>query len=227
MARIAIIPARSGSKGYKDKNIALLNDKPLLAYTIEAALKSDLFDLVHVSTDSEQYAEIARAYGADVSFLREKDLAQDKSNSWSVLKFVITQFKNLGLEYEELVLLQPTSPLRDKNDILQAHKLMKEKNSRAVVSVCEVDHPPVWMNSLPKDLSMANFIKEEYANLARQDIEKYYRLNGAIYWMTTELLFSGEDIFKNSYALVMSPEHSVDIDNKIDFLLAEALLKNK
>ncbi len=227
MTRLAIIPARSGSKGYKDKNIKPLLGKPMINYTIEAALKSKLFDLVHVSTDSEIYADIAKEAGADVSFLRPQFLSEDASDTWSVLRFVINEFNKLGKSFDEIVLLQATSPLRNEDDIKRAGCLFDKKAADAVVSVCEVDHPPVWSNTLPKDLSMAEFIKKEYADLGRQDIDTYYRLNGAIYWMKTELLMSEEDIFSHAYAYIMSKEDSVDIDTEIDFVIAEALLKNK
>jgi len=112
MKQIAVIPARSGSKGLKDKNIKVLNGKPMMAYTIEAALNSKLFDCVHVSTDSAQYASIAKQYGADVPFLRDKELADSKASTWDALRDVIQKYKEAGREFDAVTLLQPTSPLR-------------------------------------------------------------------------------------------------------------------
>ena len=114
MKSIAIIPARSGSKGLIDKNIRLLCGKPMLAYSIEAAEKSEIFDVVHVSTDSEQYAEIAKNYGADVPFLRGEELSNDTANTWDVVRYVLKKYKELGKYFDVVMVLQPTSPLRTK-----------------------------------------------------------------------------------------------------------------
>lgn len=105
MKNLAIIPARSGSKRLKDKNIKLLNGKPLLAYTIESARESGLFDEIMVSTDSEKYAEIARQWGANVPFLRSYELSNDTASSWDVVKDVIIRYKNLGFEFDTVALL--------------------------------------------------------------------------------------------------------------------------
>lgn len=120
MRAIAIIPARSGSKGLKDKNIKELNGKPMMAYTIEAANSCGIFDCVHVSTDSEKYANIARKYGADVPFLRGDELSGDNSSSWNFVRYVLFMYSKLGIEYDLFSLLQPTSPLRTAEDINNA-----------------------------------------------------------------------------------------------------------
>ena len=117
MKNIAIIPARSGSKGVRDKNIRNLCGKPLMAYTIEAALESGEFDEVMVSTDSEHYAEIARKYGASVPFLRSAKTASDSASSWDMVDEVLNCYAMLGKSFDTFCLLQPTSPLRDKKDI--------------------------------------------------------------------------------------------------------------
>ena len=117
MRNIAIIPARSGSKGLKDKNIKELSGKPLMAYTIEAALESGIFDCVHVLTDSEKYAEIGRQFGADVSFLRDAKLAGNKSSTWDALRYVVQEYRKRGKEFELVTLLQPTFPMRNARNI--------------------------------------------------------------------------------------------------------------
>ena len=137
MSNIAIIPARSGSKGLKDKNIKELCGKPLFAYSIEAALKSSCFDEVMVSTDSEKYAEIARRYGASVPFLRSVSTSSDIASSWDMVDEVLAGYRDLGREFETFCLLQPTSPLRTAKDIIAAYKLYNDKASFSVVSVCE------------------------------------------------------------------------------------------
>lgn len=225
MHNLAIIPARSGSKGLPDKNIKELNGKPLMAYSIEAALNSNLFDEVMVSTDSEKYAEIAKKHGASVPFLRSEELASDKAGSWDVVKEVLNRYKEMGKEFDTICLLQPTSPLRDAEDIKNAYNLYSEKASVAVISVCEMEHSPLWSNTLPADKSLADFIRPE-ANKPRQEIETYYRLNGAVFIVKTEEIYKGYDFYKEgSFAYIMPTWKSVDIDSALDFEIAEYLIK--
>lgn len=228
MKNIAVIPARSGSKGLKDKNIKLMNGKPLLAYSIEAALQSGIFDCVHVSTDSDSYAEIGRKYGADIPFLRSDEMATDSAGSWDVVLEVIQKYKDLGQTYDMVTLLQPTSPLRNKEDIISAYMEYKEKKAQAIVSVCEMEHSPLWSNVLPNDLSMEGFVKHQ-ANRQRQKLDKYYRINGAIYMVSVPFLEDGTNIYRQGcYAYVMDSRKSIDIDTQLDFDIAEYLVvKNR
>ena len=226
MKRIAIIPARSGSKGLKDKNIKELNGKPLLAYSIEAALDSKQFDKVFVSTDSQIYADIAIQYGADASFLRSDKNSTDTAGSWDVVREVIDTFKSMGEEYDEIMLLQATSPLRTSEDIINAVELLKEKEGNAVVSLTECDHSPSWCNTLPKDCSMDGFDREEYKDLPRQSLPTFYRYNGAIYLVTKDELHNiGHMLEKGCYAYVMPQSRSIDIDTALDFMIAETIMK--
>lgn len=225
MKNIAIIPARSGSKGLKNKNIKLLNGKPLLAYTVEAALQSGLFDCVHVSTDSEQYADIAREFGADVPFLREAELASDTSNTWDALRFVIKEYEELGQEFDTVCLLQPTSPLRDATDIKNAYQIFEKKKAESVISVCETEHSPLLCNTLKESGSMKGFIDMKKVG-RRQELSTYYRLNGAIYIQMVDLLMQRGVLYGDrSYAYVMEKEHSVDIDDEMDFMFAEVMIR--
>ncbi|NPV42754.1 MAG: acylneuraminate cytidylyltransferase family protein [Firmicutes bacterium] len=224
---LAIIPARSGSKGIKDKNIKELNGKPMIAYTIEAAIKSYIFDDIVVSTDSEKYAQISREYGARVPFLRPDNLATDDASSKDVIEHVLKRLLKEGKKFDYFVLLQPTSPLRNKNDIIEAVDLLFLKNANAVISVCETDHSPLWTNTLCENLQIDNFIKKEVRNSRRQDLPKYYRLNGAIYIAQTDYFLKYKDWFKEkSYAYIMPKERSIDVDNILDFRLAEIILQN-
>ena len=224
MQNIAIITARSGSKGLVHKNIKILNGRPLLAYTIQAALESEMFATVHVSTDSEEYAEIARKYGAEVPFLRSKINSSDEASSWDVVKEVLKNYKKMGKNFETVTLLQPTSPLRDGQDIKEAYDLLIEKKGDAVVSVVEEEHSPLLCNQLPESLSMNGFIKLE-ANRRRQDLSKYYRINGAIYILNTKMLEKEIQLYKEGcYAYIMSKEKSIDIDSELDFRFAECLM---
>ena len=137
MKNIAIIPARSGSKGLKDKNIKPLMGKPLLAYSIEAAMQSNMFDTVMVSTDSETYAKIARKYGAEVPFLRSAETSSDTASSWDAVAEVLNGYAAIDRCFDTFMLLQPTSPLRTAGDIVGAYRTMEEKDANTVVSLCE------------------------------------------------------------------------------------------
>lgn len=224
MKNLAIIPARSGSKGLPDKNIKMLGDKPLLAYSVEAAQKSGMFDEIMVSTDSEEYARIAKESGASVPFLRSAEMSGDKAGSWDTVREVLENYKKLGKEFDTVCLLQPTSPLRTSEDIIGAYDLFEKKAAVAVVSVCEMEHSPLWSNTLPKDGSLGNFIRNKSGN-RRQDIETYYRLNGAVYIVYVSELLKSTDLFREgSFAYVMPTERSVDIDTERDFEYAQFLL---
>lgn len=225
MKTLAIIPARSGSKGIKDKNIKDLRGKPMIAYTIEAAIQSGCFDEVMVSTDSEKYAEIARAFGASVPFLRSDENASDTASSWDMVEEVLGKYEILGKKFGCFCLLQPTSPLRNASDIASAHELFMRKRAFAVVSVCEAEHSPLWCGHLPKNNEFVEFIDRE--NMAqRQAGGRFYRLNGAVYFVNVNRFRKDRFLYqKGSYAYIMPQERSVDIDTEIDFKLAELILQ--
>ncbi len=228
MKRIAIIPARSGSKGLKDKNIKELAGKPLMAYSIESAIRSGCFDKIFVSTDSQHYADIAEKYGADASFLRSIENSSDMADSWSVVREVIARFQQNGEEYDEIMLLQPTSPLREADDIKNAVELLYDRCGNAVISVTECDHSPLWCNTLPSDGCMDQFIRREVKGVPRQELPKYYRYNGAIYLLTMSELENRSHMFeKECYAYIMDQKRSIDIDSELDFLIAEMIMKNQ
>lgn len=228
MKRLAIIPARSGSKGLKDKNIKLLAGIPLIGYTIKAALDSGIFDIVMVSTDSKKYAEIAEKLGAEVPFLRSEITSRDVSTSWDVVKEVINQYREQGYKFDLITLLQPTSPLRDAGDIIGAHKLFEDKNANSIISVCEAEHSPLWSNVLKADLSMELFAETDDVVSCRQQLPTYYRQNGAIYIVNDKALNNINNIYKEKcYAYIMNQSHSIDIDSELDFMIAEAIIKVK
>lgn len=228
MRNLAIIIARSGSKGLKDKNIRLLNGKPLMAYTIEAALESKCFDKVMVSTDSKKYKGIAEKYGAEVPFLRSKTNSKDSTSPWDVVKEVLSQYEAIGEYFDTFCLLQPTSPLRDADDIKKAYKMYDEKKANAVVSMCEIECSMHLINRLPKSLSMKGFIPEKNYNKRRQEIEPYYRFNGAIYISKVKTFYKHMNIYDDKcYAYIMDRKKSFDIDNELDINIVEAIMKNK
>lgn len=227
---LAIIPARAGSKRLPNKNILNLNNKPLIAYSIEAGINSKYIDEVMVSSDSEEIIDISKNYGAEVPFIRPEILATDTATSLDVVKHTILFYRNrLKLSFDYLVLLQPTSPLREASDIDSAIEFLMDKKADCVVSVCEAEHSPLWMNTLSDNLSMDDFIPKELENKRSQDLKKFYRINGAIYIVKVDKFLSKNSLFlkKNSYAFIMDREKSIDIDEEIDFKLAKVLLDEK
>ncbi len=227
MNNIAIIPARSGSKGLKDKNIKELDGKPLMAYSIEAALKSNQFETVMVSTDSKEYAKVASEYGAEVPFLRSEKTSTDEAGSWDVVLEVLSNYVGLGKTYDTVCLLQPTSPLRKVDDIINSYKMLEEKRADAITSVCEVDHSPWWTMTLPPNGSLKEFRKNKKINVPRQQLDKFYRLNGAVYIRKVEYVNSSINLLdKEEYGYIMLRKNSVDIDSIEDFEYAEYILEN-
>lgn len=225
MKNLAVIPARSGSKGLKDKNIKLVAGKPLIAYSINAAQESEVFDRIIVSTDSQKYADIAITLGAEVPFLRSKKMASDNASSWDTLREVLKNYSDMGENFDTVCLLQPTSPLRMATDIINAYHIFLDKRAYSVVSICESDHSPLWMNTLPSDNSLDGFLRTD--NTGRHSLERYYRLNGAIYVVDVELLMKSNNIYNNSFAYIMPIERSIDIDTEFDIEMAEFLLARR
>ena len=219
---LAIIPARGGSKRLPRKNVLDLCGKPLIAYTIEAALKSKYINKVIVSSDDEEILNISSNFGADI-LKRPYELANDTATTFDSIKHTIDNFE----KYDYIVLLQPTSPLRNEKHIDEAMELLEKKKADTIVSVCEMEHSPLWSNTLPKDRNMNNFLRDEILNKRSQDLEKYYRLNGAIYICKKEKLLENKSFFikDNIFAYIMDRESSIDIDEKIDLLMVK-FIKN-
>lgn len=221
---LAIIPARAGSKEIKDKNIKLLNGKPLLSYTIESAKKSDIFDSIIVSTDSEKIAQISKDYGAEVPFLRPENLARDESKTIDAVMHVIKELVLLGRYYDVVILLQPTSPLRTEKHIVEAYKLFVEKSFNSVMSICEVKDNPIFMKTMNNDGILKQMFENTTSSIRRQELDEIYRPNGAIYVNLLEELTISTSFNDNLYGYLMSKEDSVDIDELMDFYLAEQLI---
>lgn len=219
---LAIIPARGGSKRLPRKNILPLKNKPLISYSIQAGLECQLINNVLVSSDDLEILEISKEHGANV-IKRPIELASDTSTSFDAIRHAIENTQR----HDYVVLLQPTSPLRTSKHITEAIKLLELKNADAIVSVCEMDHSPLWSNTLDSSLSMNNFLPDDVQDKRSQDLEIFYRLNGAIYICKTSKLLENESFMlkENIYAYVMERKDSVDIDEKFDLNLAEVILK--
>ncbi len=218
---LAIIPARGGSKRLPRKNILNLSGKPMIAWTIEAALGSKYIDRVVVSTDDDEIALISTKYGADVPFKRPDFLSTDQSSSIDTVLHTINTLENQGDSYEYIILLQPTSPLRNFQHINNSIEQLIRKNDEAVISVCEMEHRPTWCGELDESLDMINFVN----NLAQDDV-KMYRLNGAIYLNKISSLKKEKNFLLKlkCSAFVMSQAHSIDIDHDIDLDLARVVI---
>lgn len=222
---LAIIPARSGSKGLAHKNIKLLNGKPLMAYTIEAARKSGIFSNIIVSTDSKEYAEVAKKYGAETPYLRNKDISGDEATTVDVIIDTINQLKKMGKTYDYFMLLQPTSPLRNASDIKESMQLALEKDANAIVSMCECEHPIEWTRRLSGEKCLDGFLEGKASR--RQEEERAYRLNGAIYLAKVDYFLQCKQFYKEKcFAYIMPQEHSIDIDTIYDFYMAKILIKD-
>ena len=222
---LAVTLARGGSKRLPGKNILDLAGKPLIAWSIEAGLNSKYTDEVIVSSDSDKILNISKKYGTKI-VKRPSALASDTATSFDAIKHTIDIRDE---KFDFVILLQPTSPLRNNGHIDEALELLIKKNADAIISVTETDHSPLWADTLPKDRSMVNFLKNGVLNKRSQDLVKHYRINGAIYICRTEKLLEEKSFFLkgNIYAYQMDRESSVDIDEKIDFQLAKMLIENK
>lgn len=224
MKKIAIIPARSGSKGLPNKNILMLGNKPLIAYTIEAALKSNEFERVIVSTDSLEYKYIAEKFGAEV-FMRSEELSNDKASSFVVIEDVLNKIETT-IDY--FVLLQVTSPFRNENHIKESIELFEKSISEYdfLISMQKSDKS----SSLIKPIYDSGTLEEyniDYSNYSRQKYDEYHP-NGAIFIGKVKEYLDQKHFFgKRSKAYFMSKEDSIDIDDSLDFEIAITILTKK
>lgn len=218
---LAIIPARGGSKGLPGKNIKLLNGKPLLAWTIEAALKSGVIDRCIVSTDDEEIAQTAKDWGADVPFLRPTHLATDEASGLDPVFHAIEMLPG----YRHVILLQPTSPLRDNHDIEKAVSVYMSHSYKSYVSVTKVSSHPYHCFKMAENSLISPLFQDQDIK-RRQDLPSYYSLNGALYiaeitWLLKNRTFIGPE----TCGFLMPMEKSIDIDTLMDFQMAEFLMK--
>ncbi len=227
---LAIIPARGGSKGIPRKNIKLLCGKPLIVYTIEAAMAAKTIDRIIVSTDDSEIAGVARKYNIDIPFMRPKELAQD--NSLAIDNYIYT-INRLNTEfnghYEEFIVLLPTVPLRTLQDIDNAVELFSRKNADSVISCVALHHPLEWIFSInDKGIIQKNKEFDIKKMKNRQEAKLIYIPNGAVNIFTYSLLKEKKSYYSNkTYAYVMPRERSVDIDSLFDFSYVEYLMSRK
>ena len=217
---VALIPARGGSKGIKNKNIIDLCGKPLISYTIQAALESKYIDKVIVSTDSQEIADVAIKYGAEVPFLRPGELASDTSKTIDAVMHAVGELEKRKEQYDILILLQATQPLRTADDIDSAIELFIKNKGQSLVSVSPVEDNPILIRTID-NLGRMNSILPMKSTCRRQDMPLYYRVNGCIYINLISELDLNTSFNDNKIPYIMSKERSVDIDEIKDLLIAQ------
>ena len=229
MKILAIIPARAGSKGIPDKNIARVAGKPLIAYTIQTAANSNVFDRIIVSTDSKKIAKISESLGAEIPFLRPKTLAQDKTPGiFPILHGIRWLAVNQNYHPDYIMCLQPTSPLRSSVDIKKSILIALQKKADSVISVSPVERHPYWMKKVDKKGRLFNFVSSNRFVSRRQLLPAAYALNGSIYLARREILVGHRTWYmKRTYAYVMPRERSLDIDTPWDLHLANLILRTR
>ena len=221
---ICIIPARKGSKGLKNKNIKKLKNIPLIAWSILVAKKCNLIDEIIVSTDSKKISKIAKKYGARVPFLRPKRFAKDNSSTFDVLKHAIDFYKKKNQFFEYVLLLEPTSPLRDYKDVNSCIKKILKNKIDTIVSVTKVvNHHPNFLYSLNKNNFLKPYLKnQKKLYIRRQDIETLYSLEGSIYISRISTLLKKKTFYhKKTQAFTVDKWKSLEIDDIDDFNVAQ------
>jgi len=220
---LAVIPARGGSKGVPRKNIKELAGKPLIAWTIEEAKKSRYINQIILSSEDAEIIEVAKQYGCEVPFTRPVDLAQDETPGINPILHAVEQCP----DYDFVVVLQPTSPLRSVEDIDGAIETLIEKEANFCVSVTEPDQSPYWMYNLDVNGTMNPLIKQDSFAFRRQELPKAYSLNGAVYVANTEQLKVTKSFLTDeTLGYVMPKKRSFDIDTDEDFFLCQQVLRN-
>ncbi|WP_027624883.1 cytidylyltransferase domain-containing protein [Clostridium lundense] len=221
---LAIIPARGGSKGVPRKNIKDLNGKPLIAYTIEEGLKSKYIDKLIVSTEDDEISKISMNYGAEVPYLRPKELSKDETPGIDPIIHGIEYFDKNNNNFDYVICLQCTSPFRRAYQIDEAIEKLIEQDADSVVSVCESEVSPYWMKKIVNG-KMTNFLEDSTFYARRQEIPKVYRLNGAIYIAKKDVLKKFNTWYtENTIPYIMDRKTSLDIDDELDFEMATILI---
>ncbi|HPJ81822.1 MAG TPA: acylneuraminate cytidylyltransferase family protein [Saccharofermentans sp.] len=221
----AIVPARGGSKGVLNKNIKPLLGLPLIGHTLQCILDTGIIDFVTVSTDSEKIAAISKEWTNEIIH-RPPSLASDTAKGKDVIVHAIDSIKSTVGNFDYYFYLQPTSPLRSSEDIVNSLAMAIEKQAIFVVGVCECEHNPMLCNHLKEDHCLKGFVSERVTGKNRQEFEQFYRINGAIYLISNEAI-ELDFYSESSFAYIMPQERSIDIDTELDFLIAEVLLQRE
>lgn len=222
---LAIVPARAGSKRLPKKNIKLLNGMPLIAYTFEAIKKSQYITATIATSDCPEILKISEQYSNTYQLDRPIELASDTASSIDVMLHAVEYAKGID-DFDIICLLQPTSPLRTTKDIDSAIAMYISKEAKGMVSMTKCEHSPLWATPLDSNSDFRHFIKGLVTSRT-QDLKEHYQLNGAIYLIDKNTFLHTRKLFLEDsyYPYIMSAENSIDIDNALDFKLAELIIQ--
>jgi len=226
---LGLIPARGGSKGLPGKNVRDLCGRPLIRWTIDAALGSGCTDALVVTTDSEDIADAARAGGAEVPFLRPTELATDTASSIDVVIHAIDWLRAVGREFDIVILLEPTSPLREASDIQAGLSLLLSSGAGSVVGVCRAESVhPAFMYRQDAGDRLVPFLDVQPTGLRRQDIEPVFYLEGTLYASWIDVIRDRRSFYHDDTVGYEVPKwKSIEIDDMTDFVMAEAVARHK
>lgn len=225
MKRLCIIPARGGSKRIPRKNIKLFLGRPIIAYSIQAALESELFDEVMVSTDDEEIARIAKDYGAGIPFLRSKETSGDTATTLEVLLEILSNYEIRQRAFTDVCCIYPASPFVNPQVLTKGYNLLIERNFDCVFPVLRYGHPVQRALKVEDDGRMS-LSYPEYSNTRSQDLQPTYHDAGMFYWFRPEIIRSRGSLWTdNSGCIEVSELHAQDIDNPVDWELAELKYK--
>ena len=226
---LGLITARGGSKGLPGKNIRPLCGKPLIAWTIEAGERASAIDDLVLSTDSEEIVEVARRHGAEVPFLRPAELASDTASSIDVVMHALDWLRAKGREYDLLVLLEPTSPLREAADIDAALRQMLDAGAVAIAGVCRADTVhPAFMFRRGRGERLEPFMQKSAESLRRQDVEPLFFLEGSVYASTIPAFRERRGFYHGDTLGYEVPKWKApEIDDIVDFMFVEAIMKHR
>jgi pseudaminic acid cytidylyltransferase len=229
MNNIAIIPARGGSKRIPRKNIRSFLGKPILAYSIDTAINSGLFNEVMVSTDDQEIAAISIQYGAKIPFLRSKDNSTDFATTRDVIEEVINNYKKNDILFDNICCIYPCAPLLCKYKIIESYDLLLKNNFDSVFPIVKYTTP--IERALRLENNKVSMMNEKYLNSRSQDLDSYYYDAGQFYWLKKRVFDINKNIYNdNSGAIILSELYAQDIDNEIDWEIAKIkykLLNNK
>lgn len=220
MTRIAIIPARGGSKRIPRKNIKLFLGKPIISYCIDVAKQSGMFDVIMVSTDDEEIAALARNYGASVPFLRSEATANDMATTYDVLSEVLLQYQEGGMKFDYACCIYPTAALTTSFMLERAFELLVTQNKHMVMPVVEYGHS-IWRSLKMDDSCSLEYIWEEFKNSRSQDLPKAFHDAGQFYWFIPQEIIKAGKLFTNVAGFAVTQTDVQDIDNLDDWHVAE------
>lgn len=229
MKSLCIIPARSGSKSIKNKNIMNINGKPLIYYSIKTALNLKHLTKIIFTSDSKKYLNLAKKFGITNLHLRSKKLSSDNALTENLIEEILKDEKKLGNSYDAILLLQPTSPFRKKNDLLKSYRLLSSKRYDTVVSIKQAnDHPHRLKVFDKKEKYLKNYLKNKYSFQPRQKLPKVYIRSGSIYYFKVSNLYKYKSIMgKKIFGIKVDNKLGINIDTKEDVILAKYYSKKK